>query len=203
MPIDTYTDLHAVSGGFSEPVAESQSSFRRVLEAMAHPGRIVELPYQPADGNSSRLGEAAAAIGLTLLDLETPIWLQPELSAAAPFLRFHCGSPVVTEPRQCRFAFARAEAELPSLDSFDLGSEEYPDRSTTLVLEVAELGRGHALMLRGPGIRERTRLEVNRIAPRLWDERQALAALFPRGVDLILTCGRRLAAIPRTTLVEA
>jgi alpha-D-ribose 1-methylphosphonate 5-triphosphate synthase subunit PhnH len=202
MPIDAYTDLHAVSGGFAEPVAESQITFRLVLEAMAHPGRIVELPYQPADENNRQLGKAATAVGLTLLDLETPIWLQPELSAAAPFLRFHCGSSIVTNPGECRFAFARAEADIPTLESFDLGSEEYPDRSTTLVLEVAELGRGHAFMLRGPGIRERTRLEANRIPPRLWDERRALAPLFPRGVDLLLTCGRRLAAIPRTTLVE-
>jgi alpha-D-ribose 1-methylphosphonate 5-triphosphate synthase subunit PhnH len=35
-----------------------------------------------------------------------------------------------------------------------------------------------------------------------WDAARANAARFPRGVDLLLCAGDRLAALPRTTRVE-
>ena len=37
-------------------------------------------------------------------------------------------------------------------DRFALGTSEYPDRSTTLVLQVDRFGGGEGLSLAGPGI---------------------------------------------------
>src|SRR5262249_60143642 len=73
----------SVRRGFVEPVLESQRVFRRVLDAMAHPGRIVRIDSfidAPVP-----LAPATAAVCLTLLDFETPLWLDaaarvPELS---------------------------------------------------------------------------------------------------------------------------
>src|SRR5262249_24835127 len=114
--------------GFSDPVTDAQACFRVVLEAMAHPGRVLDLPIDL--GAPMPLGEAAAAIGLTLCDLETPIWLDRLLEPITQYLCFHCGAEVVASPEQSRFAFVGDAAELPTLDQFALGSDEYPDRST-------------------------------------------------------------------------
>ena len=90
---------------------------------------------------------------------------------------------------------------MPSLDAFALGSDEYPDRSATLIVEVERLRAGQGLTLSGPGIAGTALLEVSRLPERFWTERDLLGELFPRGLDLILTCGSRLAALPRTTRV--
>jgi alpha-D-ribose 1-methylphosphonate 5-triphosphate synthase subunit PhnH len=187
--------------GFRDPVHDAQASFRAILDAMAHPGRIRELPVSLAAMPPAPLGIAAAAIALALCDIDTPIWLDLPLAAAAPYLAFHCGAPTAIGPTQARFAFAANAAALPPLESFALGSDEYPDRSTTLVVEVAGLIAGHGMRLTGPGIRDDALLSVAGLPARLWEERAMLAELLPRGLDMILVSGARLVALPRWTRV--
>jgi alpha-D-ribose 1-methylphosphonate 5-triphosphate synthase subunit PhnH len=193
-------DLAQVGPGFVDPATEAQLVFRLVLDATSRPGRVVELPPDILARNDSGLCDAAAAYALTVLDFETPVWLDATVARAASFLRFHCGAPVVDDPAASRFAFAAA---LPSLDRFDLGDEDYPDRSTTLILEVPEIAAQGALTLRGPGIRDRAQVTIGGVNTDFWRARAELAALFPLGLDFIFVCGRRLVAMPRTTLVES
>lgn len=195
-------DLGNVSAGFADPVADAQRCFRRILDAMAHPGRICELPSGLLAANDSGLPDAAVALALTLLDFETPAWLDATFERAAGYLRFHCGAPIVREPKSARFGFAEDVARLPPLESFDLGDIEFPDRSTTLVLAVPELAAGSGMTLRGPGLKDTARLRVGGVDAAFWRARAELATLFPLGIDLVFVCGRRLAALPRTTIVE-
>jgi alpha-D-ribose 1-methylphosphonate 5-triphosphate synthase subunit PhnH len=108
----------------------------------------------------------------------------------------------VAEPGRAVFAFAAAPDRLPALDRFALGSDAYPDQGATLVIEVASLAADGGLMLAGPGVDGVARLGVAGLPDGFWAARAALAPLFPRGLDLILTAGDRLAAVPRTTLVR-
>ena len=187
--------------GFTDPVHDAQASFRAILDAMAHPGRIKELPVSLAAAPPAPLGVAAAAIALTLCDIDTPIWLDRPLAAALSYLAFHCSAPPAASPVDARFAFIADAAALPSLEGFALGSDEYPDRSTTLVIEVAGLTAGRGMRLAGPGIRGEALLGVAGLPARLLEERAALVALLPRGLDVILVSGTRLAALPRWTRV--
>jgi alpha-D-ribose 1-methylphosphonate 5-triphosphate synthase subunit PhnH len=198
----TSLDLGSVGPGFADPVAQSQSTFRMVLDAMARPGRVLDVAPSDSPNRAGGLSPAAAAVGLTLVDFETPVWLDPTLAPAAGWLRFLCACPIVATPEAARFAFAAGASGLPPLTAFDLGSDEYPDRSTTLILEVSALRTGTGLTLSGPGIRETERLAVEGLPNTFWAARATLADLFPRGLDLILTCGTRIAALPRTTCVE-
>jgi len=204
-------DLADIGPGFGDPVAHAQAVFRLILDATAHPGRVVELPPEILQHNSSGpggsgLGDAAAALALTLLDFETPVWLDDELAGAGDYLRFHCGAPITADPKASRFAFLSRPGGTP-LAAFDLGDTDFPDRSTTLVIAVPSLASGEpgasgpGLTLRGPGIRDSGRLHVEAIAPEFWTARAELAPLFPLGLDLVLACGRSFAAIPRTTVV--
>jgi alpha-D-ribose 1-methylphosphonate 5-triphosphate synthase subunit PhnH len=188
--------------GFADPVHDAQRCFRRVLDAMAHPGRIVDVAGTLAAPPPAPLGEAAAAVLLMLCDVETPLFLSQEARAAAAYLRFHCGASLAAAPDEAQFALVADGAALPPLDAFALGSDEYPDRSTTLVLQVAGLSGEAGVVLRGPGIRDRARLAVGGLGAAFWPQRSALQALFPRGLDIVFACGSRLAALPRSTLVE-
>ena len=90
--------------GLADPVLDSQRIFRSVLEAVAHPGRVVALAG-PAE-TPEPLHRAAAAVCLALVDMETPLWLDAVARTAEVLdgLRFHCGCPIVEEPRSARFA---------------------------------------------------------------------------------------------------
>jgi alpha-D-ribose 1-methylphosphonate 5-triphosphate synthase subunit PhnH len=182
--------------GFTDPVLDSQDVFRTVLHALAHPGTICDLAVMPQA--PAPFTPATAALCLALFDHETPLWLQaPDTQA---WLRFHCGSPIVDAPGASRFALIHDAASVPSLDRFEVGSDEYPDRSTTLILQVSDL-IGTGLVLSGPGIRDSARFGVQGLREGFWDEWKALAPLFPRGIDLIFTAGSRAAALPRTTRI--
>lgn len=187
--------------GFGDPVHDAQRCFRAILDAMAHPGRVVELPAAPASELPAPLRAGAASVALTLCDLDTPVWLDARTAGASPYLSFHCGCPIVETPAEARFAFARDLGALPPLMSFALGSDEYPDRSATLVLEVGGLVEDSGMRLSGPGIRDAARLGVAGIPHRFWEERALLGELFPRGLDMLFVQGGWLAALPRTTRV--
>ncbi len=187
-----------LAAGFADPPLAAQAVFRAVLAAMAAPGTVVTLPDGGRVPPEAPLPPAAAAIALTLADLETPVWLAPSRARAAGWLRFHSGAPVTANPESARFAFAAA-ADCPPLGAFDLGTDTYPDRSTTVVIEVDGLGTGTEVTVTGPGVRGATRLQVAGLPDGFWAARAKLAALFPRGIDVVLTCGAALAALPRTT----
>ncbi|MFN4089306.1 MAG: phosphonate C-P lyase system protein PhnH [Alphaproteobacteria bacterium] len=192
----------AMLPGFADPVLDAQRVFRGLLEATSYPGRIVDVGGGTAA--PAPLGPAAAAVCLALADYETPVW--PDAAAGTEavrdWLRFHCGCPLAPAPGTARFALLTEPTAMPALSAFDDGSDEYPDRSATLILQVTGLAAGGALRLAGPGIRTQSRLAVDGVPPRLWDEWRQNRVLFPRGVDLILACGDRLAALPRTVTVE-
>jgi alpha-D-ribose 1-methylphosphonate 5-triphosphate synthase subunit PhnH len=199
----TMNGAASLAPGFDDPIADAQSSFRALLQVMSHPGRIAEIAAARQFKTVPGLSAAAAATALSLCDLETPVWLDPACAAAAEWLRFHCGSPIVDDPSLARFAFAAGIASLPPLQRFELGSDEFPDRSTTLVLEVGGLAQGGKMGLTGPGIETAEHLGIDGPDTAFWAQRAELGVLFPRGLDLILTCGTRAAALPRTTRVEA
>jgi alpha-D-ribose 1-methylphosphonate 5-triphosphate synthase subunit PhnH len=185
--------------GFSDPVLASQAVFRTVMEAMARPGQITELGVTIAP--PAPLGIAAAALALTLLDFETVVWLDPTLAVAPEvdsWLKFHTGAPRATDPAAAAFAFIAEPAAMPGFDAFGLGSVEYPDGSTTLVLEVETLTEGDVFHLCGPGIKGSRSLAAAPLPADFAARMAANRARFPRGVDLVLTCGHRLAALPRS-----
>ena len=196
------SEISAIGAGFADPVADAQAVFRAILDATTHPGRIIKMPEQHLPLNQADLSKAATAVALTLLDLDTPVWLDAALTGGRDFLRFHCGSPVVDSPNQSRFAFAAAPIHLPALAAFDLGTVQFPERSTTVVLEVPQLDNADGATLHGPGIESTEHIRIVGLPTDFWSSRASLVPLFPLGIDLIFTCGAKLAAIPRTTIVE-
>src|SRR5258708_5054891 len=133
-------DFSRLPPGFADPVHDAQACFRVVLDAMAHPGRVQDVPVSPAAGLPAPLGLAAASVALTLCDIDTKVWLDERLMPAVAYLAFHCGAPIATDPAEAAFAFVADAAALPPLEFFALRTDPYPERSTTLVVDVAGLG---------------------------------------------------------------
>jgi alpha-D-ribose 1-methylphosphonate 5-triphosphate synthase subunit PhnH len=185
--------------GFADKVFAAQSTFRSVMQAMARPGSVQRLTASV--GMPAPMMRATAAIALTLFDHDTPIWLDNRMAGApalAKWLSFHTAAPVTADSSACQFALIGDGSALPDLGSFSLGSNEYPDRSTTLILQVESLGEGPRYILQGPGIDGTSILRAT-IAPGDLFERLAVnATLFPRGIDVVLVHHDAISAIPRT-----
>ncbi len=191
----------ALLPGFDDPVLASQRTFRAVLEAMSHPGRIVTIA--DAVEAPAPLAPAAAAVCLSLVDFETPLWADTAEAAAIGWLRFHCGCPIRDQPSQARFALITNAEAMPDLRELDAGTDEFPDRSATVIVQVPGLVADGPVRLTGPGIRTESRLGATGLPERFWRDWAANGALYPRGVDVVLVSGDRLAALPRTVKAEA
>jgi alpha-D-ribose 1-methylphosphonate 5-triphosphate synthase subunit PhnH len=190
--------MTAVAAGFAEPVLAAQATFRVVMDAMARPGAVLPLAGIAAP---APLSPTAAAIALTLLDYETPFWLDAPLAdtgEVARFISFHTGARVTADPAAAAFTFVAAPAAAPPFASFAQGSLEYPDRSTTLVLQVARLAEGDGMVLRGPGIADTRRLAASPLPADFLDQLADNRARFPRGVDILLTAPNAVAGLPRS-----
>lgn len=198
--------LAELGRGFAQPVHGAQQVFRAVLEAMSRPGRIQPLPGALLDPlETPALGRATTAVLLTLLDAETSVWLHPSLrsDAATAYLQFHTGVQSVGEAARAGFAVTEAEGATPALwRELSCGSDAVPQDGATLIVEVPSLDDGLALNLRGPGVETVQVLRVGGLHAGFWQARRELEAAFPLGIELILTCGDRLAALPRSTRVS-
>lgn len=189
----------ALAAGFTDAPHDAQRVFRAVLDAFAHPGRIVETPG-PLEAPAP-LCKAATAFLLTLVDRDTPVWLAPDCrsDAVAAHLRFHTGAPIVDDKASAAFAVLTA----PALDGFAVGTDSYPDRSATLLVQVPSLRGGPVLALRGPGIDGEAAAFIAGLPSSFVDDWAANHALFPCGVDLVFAAGSELMALPRSIVVEA
>jgi alpha-D-ribose 1-methylphosphonate 5-triphosphate synthase subunit PhnH len=189
-----------LSAGFVDPVRDAQAAFRALLDATARPGTLAALPA-PAEPPPAPLDPAAASVALALCDADTPVYLADALASGGvpDWLRFHCGCRIVADAAEAAFAFAAGR--LP--DALGTGSDLYPDQSATLVLQVAALGRGAALLLSGPGIDGTQAVRVAGLPDGFVAARAANRALYPRGIDLILVAGHQVLCLPRSTAVEA
>ncbi len=202
--------LMTIDQGFADPVLDAQSMFRSILDAMAHPGRIKTTltanDQSPGFSAPGCLDEATFALALTLLDFETPIWLDHKLAeeqSVIDALRFHCGCPFVDDKAKAMFALiSNVDNGLPLRD-FHQGTPDYPDRSTTVVIQVSSLSDEGECRLAGPGIKSETRFTAGGLSLPFWQEWSANHQQYPLGIDLVLTAGRRFVALPRSVSVEA
>jgi len=196
-------EAETIEGGFADPVFEAQATFRAMMDAMARPGTVardLSLPRPPAP-----LTPEAGAVALALCDPDTPIWLDTALReerAVAGWLGFQTGAPIVREPAEAHFAFVADPANLLAFENFAQGSQDYPDRSATLVLQIESFSGGEALRLEGPGIETFATLAPHPLPRHFVEQWAQNRARFPRGIDLILVCREGLAALPRTTRIS-
>lgn len=198
------TTIAELPAGFADKVLSAQSTFRSVMDAMARPGTVQRVVASVGTPGPMMCG--TAAIALTLFDHDTPIWLDArmsETSEVAKWLKFHSGAPVLDDPSVCSFALIGNGSALPDLSRFSFGTNEYPDRSTTLILQVDSLEHGSTFELRGPGIDGTATLRAMIEPVNLFERLAVNETLFPRGIDVVLVSGEAIVAIPRTTRLVA
>jgi len=182
-----------LTGGFTDAARASASAFRAALTALSRPGTITTVSGAEPP---SAISVAAGVLVLTLADATTPVHLAGATDCAdvRDWITFHTGAPLVAA-KEATLALGAWEALQP-VSRFAIGTGAYPDRSATLIVEVPTLVAQGA-RLTGPGIKGASHLSLPEVAAF-----QANHALFPLGFDVFLTCGDRLAGLPRSTRLE-
>jgi alpha-D-ribose 1-methylphosphonate 5-triphosphate synthase subunit PhnH len=178
----------------------SQAAFRAVMECFARPGEIRTLSGVNAP---APLAPATAALIQSLADYESPVWLDPSLSrvpAIADWIRFHTGAPIVSETRDALFALIGDPHNLPDPAQFAQGTEEYPDRSATVIVQVERFA-GSPITIAGPGVQTVRSFAAEPLPDDFSDRLRSNRELFPRGVDLVLVAGNKIAALPRSVRI--
>ena len=182
--------------GNDDAAPGSQQTFRAIFAAMEHPGRLVtihENPYAPDVLNS-----ASAAVCLTLLGYETPVWTDADLnSPAISWLQLGCESSVVTETCMAYYAIITKPACMPALNFFRIGPFEYPEKETTIIVQVDDIipatGTDHSNVV----TYKTAWLEFKGITEKFWIQWRQLSRLNPPGINIFITCDDVLVALPR------
>ena len=191
--------------GFAAPAVDSALAFRALLDAMARPGVALRAP--PVSAAAEPLSQAATVALLTLADPDAPVWFAADMRSPQTerLARFFLGAAPTEQPERAAFACGR----FPALEKqpFPTGNSEFPDRSTTLIVETDGFDPGAAdaarLRLSGPGIDGAAQLSVAGLGPQFTPWIRENRALFPLGLDLLLVHGDQLVGLPRSTMVEA
>lgn len=192
-------DFSGMKQGFSDPVMDAQAVFRRVLESISYPGRIIRLkasidyPYP--------LNMASAATFLALADYSTPVWIDKKSSELSSWLRFHCGAEIVNNPKDSLFAVVIDPSTMPDVFRFNQGTDQRPDHSTTLIIQATGLSWKSGRRISGPGIQRPIGLDVEGIPAEFWSQRKKMEKTFPSGLDVFFTCSDHVVALPRTSVV--
>ncbi|MBU6499515.1 MAG: phosphonate C-P lyase system protein PhnH [Rhodospirillales bacterium] len=178
--------------GFADPVRDAQACFRTVLAAMARPGTVHQAGEHLAP--PAGLHRATAAVLLTLVDGETSLHVTDGFEVARDWIGFHCDMRAATAGH-ARFVLAERMVDLAALAA---GSDEAPEESATLILQLPELQTGTSYLLDGPGLAHPAPFRARGLGEGFVAAWAANRARFPCGVDLILCSGTQVAALPRS-----
>ncbi len=193
--------------GFQNLIHDSQSTFKVLLDALSRPGKICQITIEVSP--SAGLNIACAAACLTLFDLETQVWLQPELDEGAKdWLLFHTGCRFTEDTSQADFAVIWNLDNMPDLAQFKQGSPVCPEDSTTLLIQVVTFDlslvfsskeRGYeARTLTGAGIDEQITMPIN-LPDTFWQQWQQNHDSYPLGIDIYFFSNNEVVGLPRTS----
>jgi alpha-D-ribose 1-methylphosphonate 5-triphosphate synthase subunit PhnH len=101
----------------------------------------------------------------------------------------------MTEAARAAFLVA---CDMPALDTLYAGTHAAPEDAATLVLQVAQLGRGTQYRLTGPGLPAPAAFAATGLPTDFVEQWRVNHARFPMGVDMILCGEDQIAALPRS-----
>ncbi len=183
-----------------DEVFDAQKVFRRLLEAMANPGRQCDIRLQ----SEKLFGEAPdmLALAMTLLDAS--------VSFCAP------ENPVLTEqiillthaksvsPEQADYLFISSGDLLPTIiETAKKGTLENPHASATCIVKIPDGQTEQQVLLSGPGVDGQTGATVPCDIMQAIGLRDAQEYEYPQGIDYIfLLPESKLLCIPRLVRME-
>lgn len=195
-------------GVFLEPsfdkVFDTQKIYRLMLDAMARPGKIIDLPCLDICPPSGLSGYAAG-LAFTLLDAETTFAVLPADALWQDYLAVNTGAkPAV--PAAAEFILLTGQRHAPEIAEANRGSLLAPEGGATLFILVGGIAADAGsikLTLTGPGVDGQATVMLEGLILANLESILSLNSEYPLGVDCFFVDRRgRLFAIPRSTSVN-
>lgn len=179
---------------------ESALIFRVILDAMAKP--CTPQNFHSTSGAPSPLFSNTSDLVNTLCDFQSAIWLSASFDTpdVTRHIKFNTGAPIVNIPREATFAILTAQ-QVSEIGDFNLGTDEYPDRSTTLLIQVDGFDSDD-VELSGPGLKLPISFGAAGLGVAFWAAMIVNHNLYPLGVDVIFISPTAIACCPRSTRIK-
>lgn len=189
-------------------IFDSQKIFRTLLDAFAHPGKVVkisDLKIAPPTG----ISKASTGVLFALLDFEVGFAVstsnKKQKEKIEEYFIINTGSRL----KNLESAdFILALGELPQLERIKKGSLEYPDQGATIVYSVEEVNESLSgaesvsLTLTGPGIKGKRNLALKGLKKQELIKIMEVNKEFPLGADFVFADREgNFFALPRSTKI--
>ena len=197
-------NLSKMSAGFENVERDSQRIFRTVMDSFSRPGLRFDMSaiVQASPGEDASV---AGTLLLALMESASTLYVSKSLLTTQwpSFLKFHTGCVLSQDCSQAQFIWIHQMQDLPSLKNCALGSPEFPDQSSTVIIDVEAIHLpstpGDGKVWSGPGIKEPITVDIMGLPKAFWLERQSLQNLYPCGVDIIFCTPSQIVSLPRST----
>ncbi|MDX1737749.1 MAG: phosphonate C-P lyase system protein PhnH [Alphaproteobacteria bacterium] len=201
-----------IFSGLNNPVHDTAQTFRQLMTVIAEPGKIERLNM--ACDHPTALSKATSLILLTLLDMDTQLYLAPKynLPEIRDFFTVQTGTKLVSKIEQAHFVLIDQNTDIDVYRELSIGNPEYPDQSATLIIqseqtdalltEVDTNKPPSIAIASGPGIQSSREILLPDLPNDFLIWRDQKNSNFPCGFDMIFTQQSDIFALPRTTKVE-
>jgi len=186
-------------------IFDAQLVFRKVLDAMARPGKVVNLSdislNPPAENKYPFL------ILFTLLDHEVGFKVlgaknKGDTEEMSRYITSNTGGRE-SSLENADFILIYGGSSGGRMHEMKRGTLEYPDESTTLIYDVERIGTGMLLTISGPGIRDERKMAIDGIKEEEIRDMVRVNSEFPLGIDVIFSDRYgNIIALPRSMKVR-
>lgn len=192
-------------------VFDSQAVFRKLMDAMARPGRIYILDKISFEYTPTGLNPFVLSVFKTICDNNVLIggagcnedWLE--------YLRINTMT-LLAAVEEADYLLFNGAMFIEGFGNIKTGNLEFPEHGGTAVLLVENLSDKNGtranpgsltLRMKGPGIKNATIIKVTGLNIKYIETSNNLKKFYPMGIDLILIDNSgKIAAIPRSTKLE-
>lgn len=189
-----------------DEVFDAQNHFRKLLDALSHPGKIYQL-----DGNKfTQYPEGFESHVLSILKTlgDNCVTFFVGSTNRGDFSQYiHLNTGMLPAPAQSAdyacFDGSRPDDRLTSLNT---GTPEFPEKGATAIITVGKIsreifpGKTLTLTLAGPGIRDTHIVHVSGLDRSFVEQICEKNQLYPQGMDVIFTDHEgHVCGMPRTT----
>lgn len=180
-------------------IHQTQQHYRTLVDVFSYPGKIAKNAEKP--NNYSTFCDGVLMTAMTLLDNE--VTFHTTFKSDGQEFSTLTGARMIDEAGKSDYLIIKEKDLEPSIfEKAAIGTLPSPEKSATLIIEVASFHEGHYYKLTGPGIKDQTMIQLS-LEKKWINYRNEKCKEYPLGIDLILIDSHsNMMSIPRTTKIE-
>lgn len=183
-------------------VHDAQYVFRKLLDAAAHPLKVYSLDRIK---NSFEKNSVMCALGCTLLDNETSVYVEKDARLAGIFMDLTLSEQ--TSVTEADYIFLSTELNYETVNALfekaKKGTLADPQLSATFIICCQSIRGDCDVYFKGPGINGVKEINTTSYIKKICELKQSLECEYPCGIDLFfVTPDGEITALPRLCKME-